>query len=73
MQKWKYVDLAILLSNHLPIEEPSTIEVNGQTLIVDALDHQSKKCKVKLDIHSWMQAYSAYTAALTPAEETTKP
>ena len=67
------MDLATLLSNHLPIEEPSTIKVNGQTLIVNPLDHQSEKRKVKLDIHSWMQAYSTYTAALTPAEETTKP
>ena len=48
------------------------ITVNGQTLIVNPLDHQSKKCKVTLSIHSWMQAYSAY-AALTSAEETTKP
>ena len=73
MQKWKFVDLITLLSNHLPIEEPSTIKVNGQTLIVNPLDHQSKKHKVKLDIHSWMQAYSTYTAALTPVEETAKP
>ena len=49
------------------------ITVNGQTLIVNPPDNQSKKRKVMLDLHSWMQAYSAYAAALTSAEETTKP
>ena len=49
------------------------ITVNGQTLIVNPSDNQSKKHKVMLDFHSWMQAYSTYAAALTSAEETTKP
>ena len=50
------------------------ITVNSQTLIVNPQDHQSKKHKVTLDLHSWMQAYSAYDAAtLTLGEETTKP
>ena len=72
VQKWEYVELATLLSNDPPTEEPSTITVSGQTLIVNLPDHQSKKRKVTLDLHSWMQAYFAYAAALTLAEETTK-
>ena len=73
IRKWEYVDLATLLSNKPPTGEPSMITVNGQTLIVNPPDNQSKKRKVMLDLHSWMQAYSAYAAALTSAEETTKP
>ena len=73
IRKWEYVDLATLLSNEPPTGEPSMITVNGQTLIVNPPDRQSKKPKVTLDLHSWMQAYSAYAAALTSAEETTKP
>ena len=73
IRKWEYVDLATLLSNEPPTGEPSMITVNGQTLIVNPPDNQAKKCKVILDLHSWMQAYSAYAAALTSAEETTKP
>ena len=65
--------LITLLSNDPPTGEPSTITVNGQTLIVNPPGHQSKKQNVTLDIHSWMQAYSAYAAALTSAEETSKP
>ena len=73
IQKWEYVDLATLLSNELPTGESSMITVNGQTLIVNPPENQTKKCKVILDLHSWMQAYSAYAAGLTSAEETTKP
>ena len=73
IQKWKYNGLGNSTIKSPPIEEPSTIKVNGQTLIVNLLDHQSKKHKVKLGIHSWMPAYSTYTAALTPVEERAKP
>ena len=52
IQKWECMDLATLISNVLPTEEPSTIIVSGQVLIVDSLIHQSKKLKVTLDIHS---------------------
>ena len=72
IRKWVYVDLAMLLSNDPPTGEPSTITVNGQTLIVNSPGHRPKKQKVILDIHSWTQAYSAYAATLVSAEETTK-
>ena len=73
--KWEYVDLTTLLSNDHAGETPASLMVsaNGQTLIVNLPDHQSKKWKVTLDIHSWTQAYSVYAAALTSAEATTKP
>ena len=63
----------VWLSNDPPTVEPSTITVNGQTLFANPPAHQSKKQKVTLDIHSWIQAYSAYAAALTSVEETSKP
>ena len=65
--------MSTLLSNEPPIGEPSTITVSGETLVVNPPDHQAEKCRVILDIYSWMQAYSAYSAALTSTEETTKP
>ena len=73
IRRWEYMDLATLLSNDPSTGKPSTITVNGQTLTVNPPSHQSKKQKVTLDIPSWMQAYSAYAAALTSAEETSKP
>ena len=67
IQKWNYVDLTTLLSNDHAGESPAflIISANGQTLIVNPPDHQSKNQKVTLDIHSWTQAYSVYAAALT--------
>ena len=73
IRRWEYMDLATLLSNDPPTGEPSTITVSGQTLIVNPPGHQSKKQKVTLDMHFWVQASSAYAAALTSAEETSKP
>ena len=75
IRRWEYVDLTTLLLNDHAGETPASLMVsaNGQTLIVNPPDHQSKKCKVTLDIHSWTQAYSMYAAALTSAEATTKP
>ena len=69
------MDLTTLLSNNHAGETPASLMVspNGQTLIVNPPDHQSKKWKVTLDIHSWTQAYSVYAAALTSAEAATKP
>ena len=54
----------------MSMQQEPRISYGRQTLIVNPLDHQSKKRKVTLDIHSWTQAHSD---ALTLAETTTKP
>ena len=61
------MDQTTLLSNNLAGETPASLMVsaNGQTIIANLPDYQSKKWKMTLDIHYWTQAYSVYAAALT--------
>ena len=66
------MDLTTFLSNDPPGESSTSITVNGQTLVVNPPDLPAKKRKVITNIHSWVQAYSMYAAALTSAETTNK-
>ena len=64
IHKWEYVDLTTLLSSNHAGETPASlmVSVNGQTLIVNLSDHQSKKRKVTLDIHSWTQTRISWSS-----------
>ena len=72
IQKWEFVDLASLLSGDQAPDEVMAMAPGGQLLLVSHSDRQPRKKKSISDIHSWVQAFTIYAAALSAANSTSK-
>ena len=73
IQKWEFVDLASLLAGDQAPDEVVAMAPSGQLLLVSSSDRpQQRKKKCISDIHSWVQAFTIYAAALSAAESTTR-